>query len=215
MSTPTDSNLSIAAPEFIWADSKVPEAHSYLVPPTLKALRESNARTVLDLGCGNGACSARLQSEGFMVTACDSSTSGIVFARRTHPTIDFFQHDISQPLPPRCLGKFDAVVSLEVVEHLLQPRYLIASARQALLPGGVAIISTPFHGYWKNLALAVTDSFDDHWHPLRDFGHVKFFSKKTLFSLLEEMDLSVKDFIRVGRVPLLARSMLVVALKSQ
>lgn len=213
MSTSTDNSLSIAAREFVWADSNAPRAHNYLIPPMVKALRESCVRTVLDLGCGNGACSALLQSRGFAVTGCDASVSGIAFARQKHPAVKFFEHDISGPLPSRCVGCYDAVVSLEVVEHLLQPRHLVANACEALRPGGIFVMSTPFHGYWKNLALAITNSFDDHWHPLRDFGHVKFFSRKTLLPLVCEAGFSIRDFMRVGRIPAFACSMIVVAVK--
>jgi 2-polyprenyl-6-hydroxyphenyl methylase/3-demethylubiquinone-9 3-methyltransferase len=102
---------------------------------------------------------------------------------------------------------------MEVIEHLLLPRLLLASAFQALRAGGVFVLSTPFHGYWKNLALAVTNKFDDHWHPLRDFGHVKFFSKKTLSNLFMEQGLQVDRILALGRVPPLARSMIVEAVK--
>jgi 2-polyprenyl-3-methyl-5-hydroxy-6-metoxy-1,4-benzoquinol methylase len=213
VSASTDNSLSIAASEFVWVDSEVPKAHAYLIPPTLKILCELRARTVLDLGCGNGACSAALHSAGFDVTGCDVSASGIAFARQAHPNIEFFEQDVSRPLPARCTGHYDAVVSFEVVEHLLQPRHLVTSAYNALRPGGEFVVSTPFHGYWKNLALALTDGFDHHWHPLRDFGHVKFFSKKTLSVLLRERGFSVKELRCVGRIPALARSMLAVGVK--
>jgi 2-polyprenyl-6-hydroxyphenyl methylase/3-demethylubiquinone-9 3-methyltransferase len=76
-------------------------------------------------------------------------------------------------------------------------------------------MSTPYHGYWKNLALALTNKFDAHWHPLRDFGHVKFFSRATLSQLASEAGFSVTDFLRVGRIPVLACSMILVALKPE
>jgi hypothetical protein len=82
-----------------------------------------------------------------------------------------------------------------------------------LRPGGVLILSTPYHGYLKNLALAITDEFDDHWHPLRDFGHVKFFSRRTLVRLACESGFSVRQFMRVGRIPAFACSMILVAVK--
>ena len=87
MSASTDSSLSIAASEFVWVDSEVPEAQSYLFPPTLKILCASQVRTVLDLGCGNSACSAALKSTGFEVAGCDVGSSGIALARRAHPDI--------------------------------------------------------------------------------------------------------------------------------
>lgn len=215
MSTATDKNLSNATPEFVWEDAAVPDAHKYLVSPTVKVLGQLGARTVLDLGCGNGAFSALLQSRNFFVVGCDASESGIALARQAHPTVEFFEHDVSNPLPASFAGAFDAVVSLEVVEHLLLPRHLIARAYSALRPGGVLIMSTPYHGYWKNLALALTNKFDAHWHPLRDFGHVKFFSRRTLSQLACETGFSVRDCMRVGRIPAFACSMILVAVKPQ
>lgn len=215
MSEANDRNLSSATEEFVWRDTEVPESHQYLVSPTVKVLRDRRARVVLDLGCGNGSFSALLQSQNFLVVGCDASASGIALARQAHPTVDFLEHDISNPLPASFAGAYDAVVSLEVVEHLMQPRHLVARAYNALRPGGVLILSTPYHGYWKNLALAFTNKFDAHWHPLRDFGHVKFFSRRTLSQLVCEAGFSVRDFIRVGRIPVLACSMILVAVKPE
>lgn len=79
--------------------------------------------------------------------------------------------------------------------------------------GGVAVISTPYHGYWKNLAMAVTGKMDAHFTALWDHGHIKFWSMKTLRQLLEEAGLKVERFERVGRIPLLAKSMIAVARK--
>jgi len=100
------------------------------------------------------------------------------------------------------------VVAVEVVEHLLLPRQLLERAREALRPGGIFIATTPYHGFLKNLALALTNKFDHHWHPLRDYGHVKFFSRETLSQLFGEQGLKVQRFARVGRVPALAKSMI-------
>jgi 2-polyprenyl-3-methyl-5-hydroxy-6-metoxy-1,4-benzoquinol methylase len=215
VSKSTDSNFSFEAQEFIWTSNEVPGAHDYLIPPTIKTLRDVSARTVLDLGCGNGSFSALLHSQGFSVAGCDASISGLALARQAHPNVNFFEHDISNPLPADHAGPYDSVVSLEVIEHLLLPRQLVVSAYKALRPGGVLIVSTPFHGYCKNVALALTNHFDEHWHPLRDFGHVKFFSRKTLSALIREQGFSVRNFIRVGRVPAFACSMIIVATKPE
>lgn len=215
MSASTDGSLSIAAKEFLWSDGATPSAHAYLMPATLRALQKAGVHRVLDLGCGNGAGAARLNSEGYEVAGCDASASAIAFARHGYPQIEFFQYDVDQSLPAKHREAYDAVVALEVVEHLMQPRHLLESARAALYPEGILILSTPFHGYWKNLLLALSDGFDHHWHPLRDFGHVKFFSQKTLLSLLRESEFVVQNCLRLGRVPVVACSMMVVAVRPQ
>lgn len=78
---------------------------------------------------------------------------------------------------------------------------------------GIAIISTPYHGYWKNLALALTGKMDAHFTALWDHGHIKFWSIKTLGKLLREAGFVDIRFKRVGQVPALAKSMVVIARK--
>ena len=77
--------------------------------------------------------------------------------------------------------------------------------------GGTAIISTPFHGYWKNLVLALTGKMDHHFTALWDHGHIKFWSMKTLTRLLREAGFRSVRYERVGRVPALAKSMIAIA----
>ncbi|MDR3764209.1 MAG: class I SAM-dependent methyltransferase [Acidobacteriota bacterium] len=215
MQTPssTDELKSIAATEFRWDAAGSSESHRYLAAPVVRYLRASGAKNVLDLGCGNGNFTAFLAAQGFTMQGCDGSSSGLAIARAASPSIPFFQHDFAAPLADSYREKYDAVVSMEVIEHLLLPRMLMKSAYEALLPGGTFVLSTPYHGYLKNLLLALTNQFDDHWHPLRDFGHIKFFSCNTLLALLEECGFEVVSYTRAGRIPPLACSMVVAGRK--
>ncbi len=83
-----------------------------------------------------------------------------------------------------------------------------------LKPGGIPILSTPYHGYLKNLALAISGKMDQHFTALWEGGHIKFFSIATLSTLLRKEGLKVLELYRVGRVPPLAKSMVAVAEKS-
>ena len=103
------------------------------------------------------------------------------------------------------------MVSLEVIEHVFYPRKYAKCIFDLLEPGGFALISTPYHSYWKNLILAVTGKMDAHFTALWDYGHIKFWSIRTLTTLLEEAGLEVIKFRRVGRIPFLGKSMIVVA----
>jgi 2-polyprenyl-6-hydroxyphenyl methylase/3-demethylubiquinone-9 3-methyltransferase len=75
------------------------------------------------------------------------------------------------------------------------------------------VLSTPYHGYLKNLALAVSGKMDAHFTALWDHGHIKFWSRATLATLLREAGFSRVEFLRVGRIPPLAKSMIAVARK--
>ncbi len=111
------------------------------------------------------------------------------------------------------MGQFPVVISLEVVEHVYYPRKFAETLFGLVESGGVAIVSTPYHGYFKNLALAVSGKMDDHFTALWDDGHIKFWSEKTLHQLLNEAGFVSVAFKRVGRIPLLAKSMIAIAQK--
>ena len=211
----TDRLASIASDEFQWDIDGHTESHRYLAVPVLKSLLGLRASTVLDLGSGNGALSAWLNGHNLKVTGLDHSRTGVELARQQHPDIRFDRHDFADPLPVELVGQFDAVVSVEVIEHLPLPRKLMQNARDALKPGGALILTTPFHGYWKNLALALTGKFDAHWHPLRDYGHIKFFSQATLTQLFSESGFTDIRCATAGRIPPLACSMIMTGRKYQ
>ncbi|HEY9447157.1 MAG TPA: class I SAM-dependent methyltransferase [Burkholderiales bacterium] len=211
--TRTERTLSSASTEYIWDVADDAESHRYLFPPVVAALQRHGARRVLDLGCGNGSFTVRLSAAGYDVTGFDHSSTGIALAQRQYPNIRFARHDLHEALPAGHEAAYDAVVAVEVIEHLLLPRRLMAAARAALRPGGVLIVTTPYHGYLKNLALAVTGKFDEHWAPLRDYGHVKFFSRRTLTRLFEEYGYAQLAFSTAGRVPPLAKSMVIAGVK--
>jgi hypothetical protein len=54
-------------------------------------------------------------------------------------------------------GTFPIVVSLEMIEHCLSIKAYLETMFRLIEPGGLGIVSAPFHGYWKNLALSLAD----------------------------------------------------------
>lgn len=59
--------------------------------------------------------------------------------------------------------------------------------------------------------MALTGTLDAHFTALWDHGHIKFWSIRTLTQLLMEAGFKTVRFERVGRIPLLAKSMIAVA----
>lgn len=146
------------------------------------------------------------------VTGIDISGSGIQIAKKHFQHLNIHVGSVYDDLAGQ-YGTFPVVVSLEVIEHLYDPRTYAKRLFELVAPAGVAIVSTPYHGYWKNLALSLTGRLDDHFTALWDGGHIKFWSVRTLRVLLKESGFSQIDFLRVGRIPPLAKSMIALAHK--
>jgi 2-polyprenyl-6-hydroxyphenyl methylase/3-demethylubiquinone-9 3-methyltransferase len=153
-----------------------------------------------------------LGEDGWDVTGVDPSIEGITQANKRFPQLKLEQGSAYEDLVKR-FGRFPVVVSLEVVEHLYAPRDYAKTIYDLLEPGGVAILSTPYHGYLKNLALAITGKMDQHFTALWDHGHIKFWSVRTLSALLKESGFVDIRFHRVGHIPPLVKSMIAVARK--
>jgi len=205
------SGARAARSEFLWLGDGPAHIHGHVARPVLVHLDRFDARTVLDLGCGNGWLTAALARCGFDMTGLDSSQSGIDIARQAHPEVSFRHADALQP-PERDLhNRFDAVLAVETLDHVVQPRLLLKHATQMLRPGGLLVVTTPYHGYMKNLGLALSGRFDLRLQALQDNGRLKFFSRSTLTALVEECGFADIGFEHLGRVSPLARSMLVTA----
>ena len=187
--------------------------HAYLVSPLLEMLATLQDASptklrVLDLGCGNGSLSHVIAEHGCEVVGVDTSAPGIAISRQSFPECQFIQADIYELPDTDMLNSFDVVLAIEVIEHLLYPKELAKNAKLCLKPGGVLIISTPYHGYLKNLILAVSGKLEKHFTVLWDNGHIKFFSVKTLTQLLTTEGYTDINFKFAGRCPYLWKSML-------
>ena len=188
--------------------------HRYVLQPILDCLNPKKNKNILDLGCGNGWLTSILIEQGYNAYGTDASVSGINIAKEKYPE-RFFIQDLSKDELPEELAEipFDTIVSTEVIEHIYSPASYLDFCNKLLSKKGEGelILTTPYHGYLKNLALAVTGKMDAHFTVLWEGGHIKFWSRKTLTQALEEHGFEVRQFIGCGRLHYLWKSMLVKA----
>lgn len=195
--------------DYAWETSETP-AHQYLLPTLLRVLGDRKDRCILDLGCGSGHLASQLLDRGFNVYGVDPSESGIAIARSRWPERFHLVNPSTWTLPENIRElPFDTVISTEVIEHLYDPVKFVRSCASVLPLGGELIISTPYHGYLKNLALALAGAMDNHFTALWQGGHIKFWSRKTLEALLAGEGFSAEEFRGSGRLPWLWKSMFI------
>ncbi|MGQ0704308.1 MAG: class I SAM-dependent methyltransferase [Gemmatimonadales bacterium] len=114
---------------------------------------------VLDLACGVGYGSAMLADTPRVrrVIAADRSATALALARTfyTHPKVELVRADGASPFRSKT---FDAVVSLETLEHIADPAAFFRALVDLVAPDGVLIASVP-----------VTPSVDANPHHRSDF----------------------------------------------
>jgi len=110
----------------------------------LPAAKPLSGLRILDIGCGGGLVSEPLARLGANVTGIDPAADNIA-AARAHASTSGLEIDYRAITAEELVAsgeKFDAVVCLEVVEHVPDPAAFIAMAASLSEPGGLLIAST-------------------------------------------------------------------------
>lgn len=98
-------------------------------------------RLVVDVGCGTGANVVSL-ADAYTCIGIDTSEEAIRFARQRFEGIRFIQG-----LAPQDLGeeaeRMDAILLMDVLEHVEDDSALLAAQVNALKPGGLLLLTVP------------------------------------------------------------------------
>ncbi len=141
---------------------------------------------VLDVGCGEGFFAAELKKDGNRTVGVDALPS----ARASEALERYIPADlnIAQPDLAHQAGeyRFDRVLLLDVLEHLVRPERLLAEVRPALKESGRLVVSLPnVANITVRLAL-LFGRFNHTDRGIMDRTHLHFYTRKTARALLED-----------------------------
>jgi methionine biosynthesis protein MetW len=153
-------------------------------------------RRVLDLGCRDGALT-RAYREGNEIIGVDADRDALAEAAKLG--IETHRADLDEPLPFED-ESFDVVVAGELLEHLRDPRLLVAEARRMLRAGGTLVASVPNSYRLKNRLRFLVGR-----KPEDDPTHLQMFATSDLHALLAGFEETRLHYIAGRLVPLHAR----------
>ncbi|MDR2127701.1 MAG: methyltransferase domain-containing protein [Burkholderiaceae bacterium] len=153
----------------------------------LRQLPASGA-AVLELGPGPGAMTKWMLDGGYQITAVENDPGALALLRALNG-VAVIDADLDEGHAWRAaLGQrqFDAVLACDVLEHLRRPEQVLRDLRACLKPHGRLIISVPNIAYAGVVAALRAGLFDYTDAGLLDRTHVRFFTRRSLESVLLE-----------------------------
>jgi SAM-dependent methyltransferase len=164
------------------------EETSELERPELTRRLPDGALRVLDVGCGAGGAiaGARGRRPGWAVTGIERDPGLASLARGRCDRV--LEGDLRRVLPElaRSGERFDAIVFADVLEHLADPFSALRQARALAGPGAVLLVSVPNAGHLSLVRDLLCGRFDPVPAGLADAGHLRWFTRASLFEAIEE-----------------------------
>ena len=153
----------------------------------LKGLR------MLDVGCGGGILSEPLARLGARVVGVDPAEDNIAaalaHAKETGVDVDYRATTAEELAAKR--ERFDVVLAMEVVEHVVDVKEFVATCATMVKPGGLLIAAT-LNRTLKSFALAIVGAeYVLRWLPRGTHQWDKFVTPEELESAMEKSGLQV------------------------
>jgi 2-polyprenyl-6-hydroxyphenyl methylase/3-demethylubiquinone-9 3-methyltransferase len=162
--------------------------------------RPLEGKTALDVGCGAGLLAEPLARLGAEVTAIDASED-LIAAAKEHAEARMLEIDYRAVAVEDLSGTFDLATSLEVVEHVADPRVFVRSLAARLAPGGLLVMSTPNRTAWSRLlTITLAEGFGRVPRGTHDFA--AFITPDELGAMIREAGLQVIDVEGIAFSPL-------------
>jgi 2-polyprenyl-3-methyl-5-hydroxy-6-metoxy-1,4-benzoquinol methylase len=138
----------------------------------------------LDVGCAAGFCMLACSELGFEAHGVELSAE---IARHAQQALGFDTVHVgtldSAPHPP---GSFDLITMWDVVEHVVDPRALLARARELLKPDGLLVLET------QDIDSAFARLLGPRWHHYKHREHIYHFNPLTIRELLAAVGFEVQ-----------------------
>ncbi len=151
------------------------------------------SRRVLDIGCGSGATLNLLKNQNLCerTVGIEMFESAAALAERCVDEVHVLDVE-KQPMPSN-LGRFELIMLLDVLEHLVDPwAFLAKVVDDHLTEDGRVLISLPNARHFTFVLPMLMGKLDYVERGIRDKTHLRFFTRRSALSLLAGAHLKVE-----------------------
>ena len=197
-----------------WWDPRGPMAPLHAMNPLRvgwvdKQVRDAFGRNVrmLDVGCGAGLAAEALAKCGHDVTGIDAAPE-VIAAATAHAEGQNLKLSYRVATAEALLAegaRFEAITSLEVIEHVADPAAFVGTLAQMLSEGGVLVLSTLNRTRRSYLTAKLGAEYVLRMLPVGTHDWSKFLTPAEVAAMLRAAGLRVTDVAGMGFSPFSGR----------
>ena len=152
------------------------------------------AKTILDVGCAQGALGADYlrRNPGCRVLGMEINEAAAAHAKQRISEV--FVGDVEKtPMPFNVPDGIDCIIYGDVLEHLSDPWAVLKEHAKYLSPQGTVLVCMPNIEHWSFVARLLLGKFEYEDNGLFDRTHLRWFTPRTMANALTQAGLELSD----------------------
>lgn len=166
----------------------------YIRDELTKHFGEIKNLKILDIGCGGGLLTEPLFKLGINMTGIDAGEKNIeaakIHAEKSGLNIDYRHIDVEELASSE--EKFDAVLAMEIIEHVADVELFIKAVSQCLKPGGLLFVATLNRTAKSYLKAIIGAEYVLRWLPRGTHDWKSFLKPSEVYKIASQHNLSLE-----------------------
>ncbi len=171
---------------------------SYIKDNIVETLKLKNKKKplekvkILDIGCGGGLLTEPMKRLGANITGIDASKRNIEIAKLHAKKNDLkIDYKCASPENLKEYHKFDVILNMEIVEHVDNVEFFLATCSKLLKKNGIMFVATLNKTLKSYLFAIIGAEYFLRWLPIGTHDWEKFVKPEDLISILAKNNLKV------------------------
>ena len=164
----------------------------------LKSKEPLNKINILDIGCGGGLLCEPLRRLGATVTGIDASKNNIKIAKMHAKEMNLdIEYIHSSPENLKLKKKFNVILNMEIVEHVLDVDLFINNCSNLIEKNGIMFVATINKNLKSYLYAILGAEYVLRWLPIGTHDWEKFLTPQDLENIAHKNDFALQELIGI------------------